>query len=79
MVIQTFFYLLTYKAIEKVLCSTQLALLSLTEKWKKVLDINGFEGAVLTDLSINKLLDIINHKLKPLAYGFDKSSLKTHF
>ena len=79
MVIQTFFYLLTYKAIEKVLCSTQLALLSLTEKWKKVLDINGFEGAVLTDLSINKLPDIINHKLKPLAYGSDKSSLKTHF
>ena len=79
MVIQTFFYLLTYKAIEKVLCSTQLAVLSLTEKWKNVLDINGFEGAVLTDLSINKLPDIINHKLKPPAYGFDKSSLKTHF
>ena len=57
--------------------STQLALLSLIEKWKKALDNKGFGGAVLMDLS--KAFDTINHDLliaKLHAYGFDKNSLK---
>ena len=40
--------------------STQLALLSLTEKWKKVLDNKDFGGAVLMGLS--KAFDTINHE-----------------
>ena len=41
--------------------NTQLALLSLTEKWKKVLDNKSFGGAVLMDLP--KAFDTINHDL----------------
>ena len=60
--------------------STQLALLPLTEKWKKALDNKSFGGAVLMDLS--KAFDTINHDpliAKLHAYGFDKSSLKLLF
>ena len=41
--------------------STQYALLSLIERWKKVLDENGFGGAVLMDLP--EAFDTLNHKL----------------
>ena len=50
--------------------STQLALLSLTEKWKKVLDNKGIRGAVLMDLS--RVFGTINHDLliaKLHSYG----------
>ena len=60
--------------------SAQLALLSLTEKWKKALDNKGFEGAVLMDLS--KACDTINHNpliAKLHACGFNKSNLKLLF
>ena len=60
--------------------STQLALLSLTKKWKKALDNKGFGRAVLMDLP--KAFDTINHDLliaKRHAYGFDKSRLKLLF
>ena len=57
--------------------STQLALLSLIEKWKKALDNKDFGGAVLMDLF--KAFDTINRDL-PIAklhgYSFDKNSLK---
>ena len=51
--------------------STQLALLSLTEKWKKVLDNKGIRGAVLMDLS--RVFGTINHDLliaKLHSYGW---------
>ena len=57
--------------------STQHALITLIERWKKALDKNGYAGAMLMDLS--KAFDTINHELliaKLSAYGFDKSSLK---
>ena len=57
--------------------SSQQALLSLFENWKKVLDKKGFGGAVLMDLS--KTFDTIKHDLliaKLYAYGFNKESLK---
>ena len=57
--------------------STQLALLSLIEKWKKALDNKSFGGAVLMDLF--KTFDTVNHDLliaKLHAYVFDKNSLK---
>ena len=60
--------------------STQLALSSLIEKWRKALDNKSFGGAVLMDLS--KAFGTINHDLliaKLHAYGFDKSSLKLLF
>ena len=39
--------------------NTQQALVSLIEKWKKILDDKGFGGAVLMDLS--KTFDTLNH------------------
>ena len=57
--------------------SSQQALLSLIENWKKVLDKKGFGGAVLMDLF--KAFDTIKHDLliaKLYAYGFKKESLK---
>ena len=57
--------------------STQYALLSLIEHWKKTLDEKGFGGAVLMDLS--KAFDTLNHELliaKLSAYGFNNESLK---
>ena len=60
--------------------STQLTLLSLIEKWKKVVDNEGFGVDVLMDLS--KAFDTINHDLlieKIQAYGFDKCSPKLLF
>ena len=56
--------------------STQTALTMLLEKWKKILDDNGYAGAVLMDLS--KAFDTINHELltaKLHAYGFGKEAL----
>ena len=57
--------------------STQFALMSLFEKWRKYLDDKGFTGIVLMHLS--KAFETINHELliaKLLAYGFRKDSLK---
>ena len=57
--------------------STQNAVLSLIEKWKKVLDNEGYGGAILMDLS--KAFNTINHDLliaKLDVYGFSKESLK---
>ena len=48
---------------------TQYALLSIIERWKKILDEKGFGGAVLMDLS--KAFDTLNHELlieKLIAY-----------
>ena len=56
--------------------STQSALLSLIERWKKSLDNHGYAGAMLMDLS--KAFDTINHELliaKLHAYGFSKDAL----
>ena len=58
--------------------STQHALMSMTEQWRKSLDSKGFAGAVLMDLS--KAFDCMNHELliaKLDAYGFGKK-LITH-
>ena len=58
-------------------CNNQQALVSLIEKWKKILDDKGFGGAVLMDLL--KGFDTLNHKLliaKLHAYGFNRDSLK---
>ena len=57
--------------------STKRTLLSLIEKWKKVLDNKGYVAAILMDLS--KDFNTINHDLliaKLLVYGFSKESLK---
>ena len=57
--------------------STQQALLSLTEKWRRNLDNKGFCGGIFMDLS--KAFDTINHDLliaKLYAYGFSKVSLR---
>ena len=71
------------KYLSKSLCryrkgfSTQTALNILLEKWKKILDDNGYTGTLLMDLS--KAFDTINHELiaKLHAYGFSKKAL-TH-
>ena len=58
-------------------CNNQQALVSLIEKWKKILDDKGFGGAVLMDQL--KGFDTLNHKLliaKLHAYGFNRDSLK---
>ena len=57
--------------------STQHALMTLIEKWKKILDSQGYAGAIITDLS--KAFDTINHELllaKLHAYGFEKQALR---
>ena len=57
--------------------STQQALASLIEKWKAILDKNGYAVLLLIDLS--KAFDTINHDLliaKLNAYGFTKNSLR---
>ena len=57
--------------------STQHALVSLIEKWKKILDKKGYGGAVLMDLS--KAFDTLDHELliaKLHAYEFSKKALK---
>ena len=57
--------------------STQYALMSLLEKWKRSLDNHGYAGTVLMDLS--KAFDTINHELliaKLHAYGCTRSGLK---
>ena len=56
--------------------STQEALLTLIEKWKKSLDKGGYSGAILKELS--KAFDTIDHELllaKLHTYGFDRNSL----
>ena len=57
--------------------NAQHCLITLIEKWKKIVDNGTAFGALLTDLS--KALDCLPHELliaKLDAYGFDKSSLK---
>ena len=57
--------------------STQQALLLLIERWKNILDQNGYSGGILMDLS--KAFDTINQYLliaKLGAYYFDTESLK---
>ena len=57
--------------------NTEQPLLALIESWKKSLDVKGFGGAILMDLS--KAFDTLNHELlisKLHPYGFDESSLK---
>ena len=59
--------------------STQTALTMLLEKWKKILDDNGYAGAVLMDLS--KACDTINHELlitKLHAYGFSMALIASY-
>ena len=59
--------LFTEKLLSPHLCgyrkgfSTQQALISLIERWKKTLDQKGYGGAVLMDLS--KAFDTLNHDL----------------
>ena len=56
--------------------NTQHALIALLEKWRAILDKNGFAGAILMDLS--KAFDCLNHDLliaKLYAYGFSKESV----
>ena len=58
--------------------SAQHALISMTEKWRKILDQKGFAGSILMDLS--KAFDCLDHELliaKLSAYGFDKNTLKS--
>ena len=57
--------------------STQHALMTLIEKWKKILDSHGYVGVIITDLS--KAFDTINHELllaKLHVYGFEKEALR---
>ena len=56
--------------------NTQQVLVSLIEKWKKILDNKDFGGAVLMDLS--KAFDTLSHDLliaKLHAHGFNRDSL----
>ena len=57
--------------------NTQHALLRLIEKCRSFLDLKGFTGAILMDLS--KAFDCLNHKLliaKLEAYSFSRAVLK---
>ena len=57
--------------------NTEQALVSLLEKWKAILNKNGYAGAIVMDLS--KAFDTINHDLliaKLNVYGFTKNSLR---
>ena len=51
--------------------NAQHCLLTMAEKWRKILDEDGKTGAVLADLS--KVFDCINLLIaKLIAYGFEK-------
>ena len=70
-------YLSPYLCGHRKSYNIQQALLTLIEKWKKILDDKGFGGVVLMELS--KAFDILNHELliaKLHAYGFNRDSLK---
>ena len=57
--------------------SCQHALLVMIERWKEILERNGYAAGILMDLS--KAFDTINHRLmiaKLHAYGFDISALE---
>ena len=61
-------------------CSTQHALIAMIEKARKILDIGGIFGSILTDLS--KTLDCMTHGLliaKPHALNFDINALNLIF
>lgn len=50
--------------------------MSMFEKWRQMVDIKEYTGAILMDLS--KVCNTINHKLlneKLNTYAFDKQSL----
>ena len=52
--------------------NTQYALITLSEKWKIMLDNHGYAGTIIT------ALDTVNHELllaKLYAYGFDRQVL----
>ena len=56
--------------------NTQQALISLLEKWKSMLDKQGYAGVLMMDLS--KAFDTINQELliaKLYAYGLDRKSV----
>ena len=57
--------------------NAQHCLITLTEKWKQIVDNGGFFGALMADLS--KAFDWLSHELliaKFDAFGFDKMSLQ---